>query len=148
MRRRLSYFEKRLLLREESLIRKRDFYKEKVSLEKEHDFNFDFCLLKNIEKDEKMHCHSVLLSKVSVPNMESFLFRLGGLPRSSQHLKLFINKNSQYVKFFTNLLPICKVPHFALWRPPKKLALTGLSAGLKCCCPPPSRRALQGCWRF
>ena len=50
MRRRLSYFEKRLFLREVSLIRKRDFYKEKVFLEKEHDFNFDFCLLDNIEK--------------------------------------------------------------------------------------------------
>ena len=50
MRRRRSYFEKRLLLREESLIRKRDFYKEKVFLEKEHDFNLDFCLLENIEK--------------------------------------------------------------------------------------------------
>ena len=43
MRRRLSYFQKRLLLREESFIRKKDFYKEKVFLEKEHDFNFDFC---------------------------------------------------------------------------------------------------------
>ena len=43
MRRRLSYFEKRLLLTEESFIRKRDFYKEKVFFEKEHDFNFDFC---------------------------------------------------------------------------------------------------------
>ena len=53
MRRRLSYFEKRLLLREESFIRKRDFYEEKVFLEKEHDFNFDFCLLENIEKNEK-----------------------------------------------------------------------------------------------
>ena len=50
MRRRLSYFEKRLLLREESFIRKRDFYKEKIFLEKEHDFNFDFCYLENIEK--------------------------------------------------------------------------------------------------
>ena len=50
MRRRLSYFEKRLLLREESLIMKRDFYKEQIFLEKEHDFNFDFCLLENIEK--------------------------------------------------------------------------------------------------
>ena len=29
MRRRLSYFEKRLLLREESFVRKGDFYKEK-----------------------------------------------------------------------------------------------------------------------
>ena len=64
MRRRLSYFEKRLLLREESLIRKRDLYKEKVFLEKEHDFNFDFCLLENIEKKmKKVHCHSVLLSR-------------------------------------------------------------------------------------
>ena len=62
MRRRLSYFEKRLLLREESLIMKRDFYKEKVFLEKEHDFNFDFCLLENTEKMKKVHCHSVLLS--------------------------------------------------------------------------------------
>ena len=34
MRRRLSYFEKRLLLREESFIRKRDFYKEKTLIRK------------------------------------------------------------------------------------------------------------------
>ena len=65
MRRRLSYFEKRLLLREENLIRKRNFYKEIFFLKKEHDFNFDFCLLKNIEKMiKKMHCHSVLLSSL------------------------------------------------------------------------------------
>ena len=43
MRRRLFYFEKRLLLRKEGFIRKRDFYKEKIFLEKEYDFNFDFC---------------------------------------------------------------------------------------------------------
>ena len=39
MRRRQSYFEKRLLLREDSFIRRRDFYKEeKVLLEKKTSF--------------------------------------------------------------------------------------------------------------
>ena len=42
MRRRQSYFEKRLLLREDSLIRRRDFYKEeRVLLEKKTFFRED-----------------------------------------------------------------------------------------------------------
>ena len=53
MRRKLFYSEKRFLLREKKIIIKRDFYKEKKNLEKEYNFNFDFCLFKNIEKNKK-----------------------------------------------------------------------------------------------